>query len=148
LTLAQTTSGDEMVNQQRPLDYGLQAMLDLLTDYLGNAATRTEWVVEIQKRFTARGKLRRGWSDDRIDVKIRKLEAMGLITGGRGFGQYYSAVIPMQPRTEQTRPNSLLGFAGDADNTEPAFTREVAVNESLLDVLNAAKLQLLKSSAA
>jgi hypothetical protein len=104
--------------------------------------------VEIQKRFTGpNGKLRRGWSDDRIDVRIRKLEQMGLITGGRGFGQYYSAVIPMQPRTEQTRPNSLSGFAGDTDNTEPAFAREVAVNESLLDVLNAAKLQLLKPSA-
>src|SRR6516162_6599111 len=71
-----------------PLDHGLQVMLDLLTGYLGNNATRTEWMVEIQKRFTGRdGKLRRGWSDDRIDLKIRKLEAMGLISGGRGRGQ-------------------------------------------------------------
>jgi hypothetical protein len=122
LTPARTTSGDEMAEQERKLEHGLQVMLDLLTDYLGNAATRTEWVVEIQERFTSRKKLRRGWSDDRIDVRIRKLEQMGLITGGRGFGQYYSAVIPMQPRTEQTRPNSLLGFARGAYDTEPAFT--------------------------
>jgi hypothetical protein len=130
------------------LEHGLRVMLDLLTGYLGNNATRTEWLVEIQRRFTNRGKLRRGWSDDSIDRKIHKLQQMGLIIGGRGFGAYYSAVAPAEPRTEQTRPNSLLGFAGGADDTEPAFTREVPVNESLLDVLNAAKLQLSKPSAA
>jgi hypothetical protein len=104
------------------LDHGLQAMLDILTDYLGNAATRTEWLVEIQRRFTdRRGKLRRGWSDDAIDHKITKLEAMGLIIGGRGRGEYYSAVV----------------------------ARELPVNEnasdchsSFLDALNAAKQQL------
>jgi hypothetical protein len=127
------------------LDHGLAVMLDTLTDYLGNNATRTEWVVEIQKRFISRNKLRRGWSDDRIDVKIRKLEEMGLITGGRGLGMYYSAVTTAQ---NQTRPNSLPGLAGNSDDTEPAFAREVPVTESLLDVLNAAKLQLLKPSAA
>ena len=133
-----------MTQQERkPLEHGLQAMLDILTGYLGNAATRTEWLTEIQKRFTYRQKLRRGWSDDRIDVKIRQLEEMGLITGGRGLGMYYSAVTTTQPRTEQTRPNTLLGFARGADDTEPVSTRAVAVNESFLDVLNAAKLQLL-----
>jgi hypothetical protein len=124
------------------LEHGLVVMLDLLTNYFGNAATRTEWVVEIQKRFTSRRKLRRGWSDDRIDVKIRKLEEMGLITGGRGLGMYYSAVATAEPKTEQIRQNSLPRFAGGADDTEPAFTREAPVHERFLDVLNAAKLQL------
>jgi hypothetical protein len=132
-----------MADQERKLDHGLQVMLDLLTNYLGNYATRTEWVVEIQKRFTSRRKLRRGWSDDRIDVKIRKLEQMGLITGGRGLGMYYSAITTAQPRTEQ----SLLGFASGANDTQPAFTRESPVSEGFLDVLNAARLQLLKPSA-
>jgi hypothetical protein len=74
-------------------------MLDLLTQYLGNAATRSEWLVEIQKRFTGRdGKLRRGWSDDSIDRKIKKLEGMNLITGGHGRDRYYSAMATAQPR--------------------------------------------------
>jgi hypothetical protein len=132
-----------MSEPERKLDHGLQVMLDILTGYLGNAATRTEWVMEIQKRFTSRRKLRRGWSDDRIDVKIRKLEEMGLITGGRGLGMYYSAVTTAQPKTEQTQPNTLLGLAGDADGTKPVCTREIPVNEGFLGVLNAAKLQLL-----
>jgi hypothetical protein len=51
---------------------------------------------------------------------------------------HYSAVLTAQPGTEK---GSLLGFAGSADGTEPSFTRE-APAESLLDVLNAAKLQL------
>jgi hypothetical protein len=121
---------------QRKLEHGLQVMLDILTGYLGNAATRTEWLVEIQKQFTGRdGKLRRGWSDDRIDLKIRKLEAMGLITGGRGFGVHYSAVVSAQP-------------------ARAVSARELPVNEnasdsffdSFLDVLNAAEQQLLKGS--
>jgi hypothetical protein len=49
------------------LDYGLQAMLDLLTNYLGNAATRTEWLVEIQKRFTGRSELITGVSGNGSD---------------------------------------------------------------------------------
>jgi hypothetical protein len=113
-----------------PLDHGLQVMLDLLTGYLGNAATRTEWLVEIQRRFTGRdGKLRRGWSDDRIDLKIRKLEAMGLISGGRGRGQYYSAVV-------------ARGL--------PAGENTSDCNSRFLDVLDAAKQQLDggKSSSA
>jgi hypothetical protein len=129
-----------MTNEEhKPLEHGLQVMLDILTDYLGNNATRTEWVVEIQKRFIHRNKLRRGWSDDRIDVKIRKLEEMGLITGGRGLGMYYSAVLTAPPRTEK---DSLLRFADGANDTEPAFTREATVRENFLDVLSAAKLQL------
>jgi hypothetical protein len=120
------------------LEHGLAVMLDILTGYFGNAATRTEWLMEIQKRFTYRRKLKRGWSDDRFDVRIRKLEQMGLITGGRGLGMHYSAVLTAQPGTEKA---SLLGFAGSADGTEPVLTREAPV-ESLLDVLNAAKLQL------
>ena len=138
-----------MTEQERkPLEHGLQVMLDILTDYLGNNATRTEWVMEIQKRFIHRNKLRRGWSDDRIDVRIRKLEQMGLITGGRGLGMYYSAVLTAQPRTEQSRQNSLLGLAGNSGDVEPAFTRETTAHENFLDALNAAKLQLLKPSAA
>jgi hypothetical protein len=121
------------------LEHGLAVMLDTLTGYLGNNATRTEWVIEIQKRFTSRKKLRRGWSDDRIDIKIRKLEEMGLITGGRGLGMYYSAVLTAPPRTGK---DSLLRFADGADDMKPAFARETPANESLLDVLNAAKLQL------
>jgi hypothetical protein len=107
------------------LDHGLQAMLDLLTGYLGNSATRTEWLVEIQKRFTGRdGKLRRGWSDDAIDRKITKLEAMGYIIGGRGRGEYYSAVLARKlPANE------------DASGCD-----------SFLDVLKAAEQQLLKGS--
>jgi len=117
------------------LDHGLQAMLDLLTDYFGNKATRTEWVVEIQKRFTDRdGKLRRGWSDDSIDRKITKLEKMGLIAGGRGLGIYYSAVD------------------ASSDVPGPALARkQPADSNGLLDALTAAKRQLLKggkSSAA
>src|SRR6516225_4124004 len=91
-----------MANESKPttaLEHGLQVMLDLLMGYLGNNATRTEWMVEIQRRFTGRnGKLRRGWSSFSIDRKITKLEKMGLITGGRGYGVYYSAVAPAQPR--------------------------------------------------
>jgi hypothetical protein len=119
-----------MADQERKLEHGLQAMLDLLTDYFGNNATRTEWLVEIQKRFTGRDrKLRRGWSDDAIDCKIKKLEEMGLITGGRGRGKYYSAVLARESPANEN--------ASDCD--------------SFLDVLNAAKQQLLKggkSSAA
>jgi hypothetical protein len=129
-----------MANQERnytreTVEHGLQVMLDLLTDYFGNKATRTEWVVEIQKRFTGRdGKLRRGWSDDSIDRKIDKLETLGLITGGRGQGAYYSAVATVQPG-------------------RPVSARKLSASEnaaSLLDALNAAKLQLKggKSSAA
>jgi hypothetical protein len=104
------------------LDHGLQVMLDLLAGYLGNNATRTEWLVEIQRRFTGRdGKLRRGWSDDAIDCKIRKLEAMGYIIGGRGRGEYYSAVVAREL---------------------PANENASDCNSSFLDVLNAAKLQL------
>jgi len=121
------------LSQQGRIEHGLQVMLDILTDYLGNAATRTEWLVEIQKHFTGRNrKLRYGWSDDRIDARIRKLEAMGLITGGRGLGLSYSAVEHAQPGT-------------------PALARTAPVKESFRDVLTAAKLQLLnrgKSSAA
>ena len=117
-------------HQPTTLEHGLRVMLDLLTDYFGNNATRTEWMVEIQRRFTGRnGKVRRGWSDDTIDRKIHKLEEMGLITGGRGWGQYYSAV--------QAQPK-----------LEPASVRKLPANEnasdrdSFLDVLNAAKQQL------
>jgi hypothetical protein len=106
-----------MSNPERKLDYGLQAMLDILTGYLGNAATRTEWLEETQRRFTYRGKLRHGWSNDSIDRKITKLEAMGCILGGRGRGEYYSAAIASRFP------------AGGAES-------------GLLDVLNAAKLQL------
>jgi hypothetical protein len=108
------------------LEHGLVVMLDLLTGYFANAACRTEWHTEIQKRFTHRGKLKRGWSKYSIDRKIYKLEQMGLITGGRGFGLSYSAVLPVQP--EQAASSRKLV----ADNTELGF----------LDVLNAAKLQL------
>jgi hypothetical protein len=113
-----------MADQERILEHGLQTMLDLLTGYLANNATRTEWLVEIQKRLTGRnGKLRRGWSDDSIDRKIHKLERLGLITGGRGQGAYYSAV--------------------GADDSGPASVRKLPANERLLDALKAAKLQLL-----
>ena len=106
------------------LDHGLQAMLDLLTDYLGNNATRTEWLVEIQRRFTGRdGKLRRGWSDDAIDCKIKKLEAMGYISGGRGRGKYYSAVLARESPVNENVSNC----------------------DSFLDVLKAAEQQLLKA---
>jgi hypothetical protein len=114
------------------LEHGLQAMLDLLTGYLGNNATRTEWMVEIQKRFTNRnGKLRRGWSNDSFDRKVNKLEKLGLITGGRGQGEYYSAVAIAQP-------------------VSVALGRKLAANEnasdcdSFLDLLKAAEQQLLK----
>jgi hypothetical protein len=141
-----------MASQERNLEHGLQIMLDILTGYLGNHAMRGEWLAEIQKRFTDRNrKLRRGWSDDSIDRKIVRLEEMGLIAGGRGFGAYWSAVVTAQPGTEQARPNSLLGFAGDADAPASASERKLSASESFRDVLNAAKLQLLnrgKPSAA
>ena len=121
------------------LEQGLQAMLDLLTDYFGNNATRTEWLVEIQKRFTGRdGKLRRGWSDDSIDRKIHKLEQMGLITGGRGRGEYYSAVATAkQSESHHSGAGDVLGPAS------PAVARRLPATESFVDVLKAAKLQLL-----
>jgi hypothetical protein len=134
----------KMDSQERKLEHGLQVMLDILTDYLGNSATRGEWIIEIQKRFIHRNKLRRGWSDDRIDARIRKLEEMGLIAGGRGFGAYWSA-------TDQARQTSLLEFASDANASMSATVRKPSANESFRDVLNAAKLQLLrggKSSVA
>jgi hypothetical protein len=115
-----------MAEQQRKLDYGLQAMLDILTGYFANAACRTEWHTEIQKRFTHRQKLKRGWSKYSIDRKIHKLEKMGLITGGRGYGVSYSAVVPAQPG------QAASGRKLVADSSELGF----------LDVLNAAKLQL------
>jgi hypothetical protein len=121
------------------LDHGLQTMLDLLTGYLGNNATRTEWLVEIQKRFTGRdGKLRRGWSDDAIDRKIHKLEAMGLITRGPGWGGYYSAADEDDPRSVSICKLSANENASDCSSS------------SFLDVLNAAKQQLdgRKSSSA
>jgi hypothetical protein len=107
----------------QPLEHGLQVMLDLLRDYLGNNATRTEWMVEIQKRFTGRdGKLRRGWTDDSIDRKIDKLEALGYITGGRRRGEYYSAVLARKlPANENAAENAT----------------------DFIDVLTAAKLQIL-----
>jgi hypothetical protein len=72
-----------MTQQERkPLEHGLQAMLDILTGYLGNAATRTEWLEETQRRFTYRGKLRHGWSNDSIDRKITKLKQWGLLLAG------------------------------------------------------------------
>lgn len=101
-----------MTDPERKLDHGLQVMLDLLTNYFGNAATRTEWMIEIQKRFTYRRKLKRGWSNDSIDRKINKLEKMGLIAGGRGMGVSYSAVAPAQP-DQQALSRKLA-----ADDTE------------------------------
>jgi hypothetical protein len=128
-----------MADQERKLDHGLQVMLDILMGYLGNAATRTEWLLEIQKQFTGRDrKLRRGWSSFSIDRKITKLEKMGLITGGRGYGVHYSAVLPAQPRQL-------------ASTSELPANENVSDCNSFLDVLEAAKLQLLnrgKSSAA
>jgi hypothetical protein len=58
---------------------------------------------------------------------------MGLITGGHGQ-EYYSVVTAQQP---------LPGFAGNADNSSSAFVRKSSATESFLEVLNAAKLQLL-----
>ena len=139
------------VKHSTALEHGLQTMLDLLTHYLGNNATRGEWIVEIQRRFTDRhGKLRRGWSDDSIDRKIHKLEKMGLLTGGEGFGAYYSVVATAQPRTEQVRPSTLLGFAGDTNDPGSALVRKVSATESFLAALEEAKQQLMrgKSSAA
>jgi hypothetical protein len=122
-----------MANESKPttaLEHGLQVMLDLLMGYLGNNATRTEWMVEIQKRFTGRnGKLRRGWSSFSIDRKITKLEKMGLITGGRGYGVSYSAVAPAQPRQL-------------ASTSELPANENVSDCNSFLDVLEAAKQQL------
>ena len=122
---------EEAAMADTTLEHGLQVMLDLLIDYFGNAATRGEWVVEIQRRFTDHnGKLRRGWSDDTIDRKINKLEKMGLITGGRGQGTYYSAVATAQPGP-------------------PVSARKLPANEnaaSLLDALKAAKQQLTGKS--
>jgi hypothetical protein len=122
------------------LEHGLQVMLDLLTDYFGNKATRTEWVVEIQKRFTGRdGKLRLGWSDDSIDRKINKLEEMGLIAGGRGLGVYYSAVATAQlGRPVAARKSPANENAGDSAN------ENASDSNSFLDALTAAKRQLLK----
>jgi hypothetical protein len=108
------------------LEQGLAVMLDLLTSYLGNNANRAEWITEIQKRFTRNKKLRRGWSDDTIDRKIHKLEKMGLIAKGPGRSAYYSAV--------------------NADDQMSASVRKPSANENagaFLDVLNAARLQLL-----
>jgi hypothetical protein len=116
-----------MADQERKLDHGLQAMLDILTGYFANAACRTEWHTEIQKRFTHRRKLKRGWSKYSIDRKIHKLEQMGLITGGRGYGVSYSAVLPAQPGQAASDRKLVAGGA----------------ESGLLDVLNAAKLQLL-----
>ena len=115
-----------MAEQERKLEHGLQVMLDILTDYFGNNATRTEWMIEIQKRFTHRKKLKRGWSKDSFDRKVDKLEQLGLITGGRGFGVSYSAVACVQ--------------SGQA-----ALDRKLAADDirsGFLDVLEAAKLQL------
>jgi len=56
---------------------------------------------------------------------------MGLITRGQGWGAYYSAINAGDPRS--------------------ASVRKLSASESFLDVLNAAKQQLLnggKSSAA
>ena len=120
-----------MTSQERKLEHGLRIMLDILTGYLGNNATRGEWLTEIQRRFAGRnGKLRRGWSNDSIDRKIHKLEAMGLIAGGRGFGAYWSATA-----TAQT---SLLGFASDADALVAASVRKLTADDSFVDVLAAA----------
>jgi hypothetical protein len=133
-----------MAEQERKLEHGLQVMLDLLTNYFGNAATRTEWLTETQKRFTNRKKLRRGWSDDSIDRKIKKLEQMGLITGGRGWGQYYSAAATAKPESNPHTNNPLLGFAHSSDVPDTASVRKSPAHESFLDALKAAKLQLLK----
>jgi hypothetical protein len=74
-------------------------------------------MVEIQKRFTKPdGKLRRGWSDDSIDRKIDQLEEMGLITGGRGRGEYYS-VVEQPPSEAGVQPGN--GAEGGAE-AEPA----------------------------
>jgi hypothetical protein len=68
-----------MAEQECKLEHGLQVMLDILRDYLGNNATRAEWLTETQKRFTNRNrKLRRGWSDDSIDRKIKKTGTNGI----------------------------------------------------------------------
>jgi hypothetical protein len=121
------------------MEHGLQAMLDLLTDYLGNAATRTEWLTEIQRRFTRNGKLRQGWSDDSIDRKITKLEKLGLITGGRGRGEYYSAVTAVK----QTGRSHHSGACDVSEPAIPALARRLPAAESFVDALKAAKLQLL-----
>jgi hypothetical protein len=116
----------EMSDPEHKLEYGLQVMLDILTDYLGNAATRGEWIAALQQRFTSRnGKLRRGWSDDTIDRRIKKLEQMSLIAGGRGREVYFSVVDVDDP------------------GTSSASIRKLSAKESFLDALEAAKLQLL-----
>ena len=109
----------------KTLDWGLQTMLDLLTGLLGNKATRTEWMTEIQRRFTgANGKLRRGWSDDSIDRKIGQLEALGLIKGGRGRGEYYSVV----EQVKAAEPSGIQPEAGGASEAStPAKAEEVVL---------------------
>jgi hypothetical protein len=115
------------------LDHGLRVMLDVLVVYLGNQATRTEWMLEVQKRFTWRnGKLRRGWSNDSFDRKVHKLEQLGLITGGRGFGVSYSAVArALSGQPVSSRKLAATDTASDCDG--------------FLDVLKAAEQQLLKA---
>jgi len=129
--------------ERKPLEHGLRVMLDVLTDYFANAATRTEWITETQKRFTNHKKLRRGWSDDSIDRKIKKLEQLGLITGGRGWGNYYSAVAIAKPESNPHTNNRLLGFVHSGDAPSTALVRKSPAHESFLDALKAAKLQLL-----
>ena len=129
----------EMTEPERKLEHGLQVMLDILTDYFANAGSR-----RLRNDLPTVKNSGRGWSDDSIDRKIKKLEQMGLITGGRGWGQYYSAAATAKPESNPHTNNPLLGFAHSSDVPDTASVRKSPAHESFLDALKAAKLQLLK----
>jgi hypothetical protein len=114
-------SGTPAPKKQSREDEDLDMMIFLLVSFLGNRATRGQWVKEIQKYATKDGKRARGWSDDSIDRKIDKLLRQGRIAGGGGQGEYYSAVDTMRAEAgiQPGAGNGVGSGTGADDAAEP-----------------------------
>jgi hypothetical protein len=56
-------------------------------DILGNRATRTQWLKQMQ--HFSKGK---GWSEASFDRKLKTLKERGRVTGGGAQGEFYSVV--------------------------------------------------------
>jgi hypothetical protein len=96
-------SGAPAAKMKSKEDEDLDIMQFLLACFLGNRATHTQWLEEMQKYARGpNGKEAKGWSEASFNRRLDTLKERGRVTGGGAQGEYYSVVAARLARGHAT----------------------------------------------
>ena len=108
-------SGAPAAKQPTKEDEDLDMMEFNLEAILGNRATRTQWLKQMQ--HYSKGE---GWSEATFDRRLGTLKKQGRITGGGGQGEYYSVVhTDIAERARGCTPAIASGVEAPSDQNHP-----------------------------